>query len=198
MFVELLPLLRNRTVLLTLSHLDGDTIRVNVIPKLNKEEEAKHSDAGAAVTAALTVALKIDATAAELDAEFPEALVKYVGRQLGLKAAVEEMQKDTKAAEDAAKEASKAAIAAAKKKGTPTIGNKAATATTFPGAPVHEKAPEPLPPPSLFDAIAAEESAANPEAPAPIPEAVDAATSNEEDDEVTEPVEDEENAVAAP
>jgi PRTRC genetic system protein E len=79
MFKELGPLLRQRTVVLILTRLENDTIRVNVIPrKLNESEND-----------ALATPLSVAGTAEELDAELPSALVQFVGAHLELKNTLE-------------------------------------------------------------------------------------------------------------
>ena len=62
MFAELLPILKNRPVMLTLALVGDNAIRVNVIPK-----RLKDSDAG---DDALTTPLTVTGTADELDREF--------------------------------------------------------------------------------------------------------------------------------
>src|ERR1700735_2821239 len=62
MFVELLPILKNRSVMLTLALVNDKAIRVNVIPKRLME-----SDSG---DDALTTPLTVTGTPDELDREF--------------------------------------------------------------------------------------------------------------------------------
>lgn len=69
MFVELLPILRNRSVMLTLALVNDKAIRVNVIPKRLKE-----SDSG---DDALTTPLTVTGTPDELDREFAGQLVGF-------------------------------------------------------------------------------------------------------------------------
>jgi PRTRC genetic system protein E len=57
MFKELAPLLRQRSVLLSLTRLEDDTIRVNVFPKKLADGENE----------ALTTPLSVTGTAEELD-----------------------------------------------------------------------------------------------------------------------------------
>ena len=102
MFKELGPLLRQRTVVLILTRLEDDTIRVNVIPrKLNESEND-----------ALTTPLSVAGTADELDAELPSALVRFVGAHLELRNTLE-------TAKDQMAVAAKAAKAEARSKVTP-------------------------------------------------------------------------------
>jgi hypothetical protein len=69
MFKELAPLLRQRSVLLSLTRLEDDTIRVNIFPKKLADGENE----------ALTTPLSVTGTAEELDTQFPFALTEYVG-----------------------------------------------------------------------------------------------------------------------
>ena len=59
MFVELMPLLAGRTVMITVSRVDDRTLRVNVIPTKTNEDE----------NAALTTPLSYTGTPEELDGE---------------------------------------------------------------------------------------------------------------------------------
>jgi PRTRC genetic system protein E len=163
MFVELLPLLRNRTVSLSVAvPANGDSIVLTIMPKVTDEKAEEFGSIKEAAVKALSGALTLKAQSAEeLDAGLHQALLQYVGSQLTIEGSINEMVKTVKAAEEEAKEAAKAAVAAAKKKsGQATIGNKA---TSTSAAPVEEKKPEPPALPSLFDVVPAEEPAANPE-----------------------------------
>ena len=163
MFVELLPLLRNRTVSLSVAvPANGETIVLTIMPKVTDEKAEEFGPIKEAAVKALSGALTLTAqTAEELDAGLHQALLQYVGSQLTIEGSINEMVKTVKAAEEEAKEATKAAVAAAKKKsGQTTIGSKA---STTPAAPVEDRKPEPTTPPSLFDVVPAEEPAAKPE-----------------------------------
>ena len=72
MFVELEPILAERTLVLTVSTVSavpGGAIRMNVIPKCLKENDTAEK--------ALTTPLSITGTAAELDRELPAQLTNY-------------------------------------------------------------------------------------------------------------------------
>ena len=103
MFQQLVPLLRQRSVLLTVTSLEEDQIRVNVLPKKLAEGE----------NAALTTPMSFTGTAAELDAQLPDAIVSFVASHLELKntldRAKEEMAAAAKAAQDEARNKSKTA-----------------------------------------------------------------------------------------
>jgi PRTRC genetic system protein E len=75
MFQQLVPLLRQRSVLLTVTSLEDDQIRVNVIPKKLKEGE----------NSALTTPMSFTGTAAELDEQLPDSIVSFVASHLELK-----------------------------------------------------------------------------------------------------------------
>jgi PRTRC genetic system protein E len=107
MFQQLAPLLRQRSVLLTVTSLEEDQIRVNVLPKKLADGE----------NAALTTPMSFTGTAAELDAQLPDAIVGFVASHLELKntleRAKEEMAAAAKAAQDEARNKSKTAKKAA-------------------------------------------------------------------------------------
>ncbi len=93
MFKELGPLLRQRTVVMILTRLEDDTIRVNVIPrKLNESEND-----------ALTTPLSVAGTAEDLDNQLPSAMVQFVGAHLELKNTLETAKEQMAAAAKAAK-----------------------------------------------------------------------------------------------
>ena len=132
MFKELAPYLRQRAVLLTVTHLDDEQIRVNIVPQKLKDGE----------NAALTTPLTVSGSAEELDRELPATVINFVSAHLELKNTLEQ----AKAEMDAA---AKEAQAEARKK-SKTTGTKIETK-------VIEK-PERLPPqadppksPGLFD-----------------------------------------------
>jgi PRTRC genetic system protein E len=163
MFKELGPLLRQRTVVMILTRLEDDTIRVNVIPrKLNESEND-----------ALTTPLSVAGTAEELDAELPSALVQFVGAHLELKNTLESAKEQMAAA-------AKAARLEARSKVTP----KTAPVRTEPSAaetkkpadeapkPAESRKPEPARNASLFDIGPSPESA-------PLP-----ASNEDEEDEI--------------
>jgi PRTRC genetic system protein E len=161
MFVELLPLLRNRTVSISVAvPANDDNIVLTIVPKVTDEKAEECGSIKEAAVKALSGALTLTAQSAEeLDAGLHQALLQYVGSQLTIEGSINEMVKAVKAAEEEAKEAAKAAVAAAKKKTGQTVGSK----PTPPPAPVEEKKSEPMAPPSLFDVVLAEEPAEKPE-----------------------------------
>ncbi len=104
MFKELMPLLTQRVLVVTLSRVSVDEICVNVIPKPLKSPDQQ--DDGAA----LTTPLSATGTPKELDEQLPRQLVEFVEAHLGLsstlKSAKEQMDAAAKAASEAAKKSS--------------------------------------------------------------------------------------------
>jgi len=138
MFKELVPILRNRAVLMTATALDDDQIRVNVVPK--KMKDGDHD--------ALTTPLSVTGTAEELDAQLGPTLVGFVASHLQMKNALEkakiEMDTATKAAQAEARAKSKTPISKTPVKAEPAPAAAAAQS--------HEPAkPVPAKPASLFD-----------------------------------------------
>jgi len=97
MFSELMPLLAERTVLITVARESGTTIRATLVPKRNSESE----------NAALSTPLSFVGTSEELDRDFGRALAEYVEthQRVGstLAQAKAEMEAAAKAAQEEAK-----------------------------------------------------------------------------------------------
>jgi len=161
MFQQLVPLLRQRSVLLTVTLLEEDQVRVNVMPKKLADSE----------NTALTTPMSFTGTAEELDTQLPTALVSYVASHLDLKNTLEKAREEMAAAAKAAQEEAR----------TKSKGVKKASDTTAKAKPIEEKEAEkkegtkvPALPnlPGLFDAPAADRAAAR--APSgPMPSAID-------------------------
>jgi PRTRC genetic system protein E len=150
MFKELGPLLRQRTVVLILTRLEDDTIRINVIPrKLNESENE-----------ALTTPLSVAGTAEELDAQLPSALVQFVGAHLELTNTLETAKEQMAAA---AKIAKAEARSKAAPKTAPVPAEPAAAETKKPvdaaPKPAEPRKQEPARNASLFDIGPSRESA---------------------------------------
>jgi PRTRC genetic system protein E len=140
MFKELAPYLRQRAVLLTVTCLEEDQIRVNVIPKKLKDGE----------NAALTTPLSVTGTAEELDRDLPSTLVNFVSSHLQLKNSLEGAQTEMDAA-------AKTAQAEARAKKLPAKKERPKTETAKPVAavkPVEPAKPESSKTFGLFDAPA--------------------------------------------
>jgi PRTRC genetic system protein E len=139
MFSQLVPLLRQRSVLLTVTSLEDDQIRVNVIPKKLKEGEND----------ALTTPMSFTGTAVELDKQLPDAIVSFVASHLELKhilaRAKEEMDAAAKAAQEEARNK-------AKNNKKPVIEPAKKAEPTSKEEP--KKEPEPRRLPGLFDTAA--------------------------------------------
>ena len=103
MFKELAPYLRQRAVLLTVTHIEDDQIRVNVIPQKLKDGE----------NAALTTPLSVTGTAEELDRDLPSTLVNFVSSHLQLKTSLEKAQAEMDAAAKTAQAEARAKALAA-------------------------------------------------------------------------------------
>jgi PRTRC genetic system protein E len=132
MFQQLVPLLRQRSVLLTVTSLEEGQIRVNVMPKKLADGE----------NAALSTPMSFTGTAAELDAQLPDAIVSFVASHLELKntlsRAKDEMAAAAKAAQDEARNKSKTT-------------KKTAVAAEAPVKKDEQKLVEPPKAPNLFD-----------------------------------------------
>ena len=100
MFQELMPLLSQRVLILTLSRVSEQEVCVNVIPKPLKSDQPNDDTA-------LTTPLAVTGTPEELDAQPPKQLAEFVETHLGLfstlKSAKEQMDAAAKAARDTAK-----------------------------------------------------------------------------------------------
>ena len=138
MFKELVPILRNRAVLMTATALDDDQIRVNVVPK--KMKDGDHD--------ALTTPLSVTGTAEELDAQLAATLVGFVASHLQMKNALEkakcEMDAATKAAQAEARAKSKTPASKTPVKVEPAPAAVAAQSPEL-------AKPVPTKPASLFD-----------------------------------------------
>jgi PRTRC genetic system protein E len=170
MFKELAPYLRQRAVLLTITHLEDDQISVSVIPKKLKDGE----------NTALTTPLKITGTAEELDQDLPSSIVDFVAAHLQLKSTLDRAKAEMDAAGKAAQAEARAKKVPAKKESPKVDVAKAAA----PERPVEAAKPEPPKSFGLFDAPVTE---------SPVAEIVDEeeeilaeASANDDDDEEEE------------
>jgi PRTRC genetic system protein E len=124
MFTELMPLLRKRGLLLTISLVEGDTIRTTILPQKATETE----DNG------ITTPLAITGTAEELDRDLPQQMVEFVGAHLQLQSTLASAKADMDAAAKAAREEAR------KKTTKPVIPAKSAVPDT-PATPEAESEP---------------------------------------------------------
>jgi PRTRC genetic system protein E len=131
MFAELMPLLRKRDILFTVSLVEADTIRATVVPCKSSDSEDN----------AVTTPLAITGTADELDHQLPSQLVEFVGAHL-------QLQSTLSAAKAEIDMAAKAAREEARKKTTKPAVTSTAT------APRALEPPPPDPPPLFANQVA--------------------------------------------
>ena len=129
MFVELMPLLTSRTVLITVARVDDKTLRVNVIPHAKADENP-----------ALTTPLTYTGSPEELDTELGKHLAGYVEihQQTGstLAEAKSAMEAAAKAAQEEAKrKAEERKKASSKPSATSTTPFSASPASLTPAEP---------------------------------------------------------------
>jgi PRTRC genetic system protein E len=86
MFTELLPLVKDRTLMLIIARTGGETLRVNVIPQRKCAEEND------AAENAITSPLTITGTAEELDREFAKQIAAFRGSLDRLKSNLGEIE----------------------------------------------------------------------------------------------------------
>jgi PRTRC genetic system protein E len=124
-FVELMPLLAGRTVLITVAKVDDHTLRVNVIPTQAKADE----------NPALSTPLTFTGTPEELDAELGKHLAGYVQTHQQSTNTLAEAKATMEAAAKAAQEESKRK-AEERKKTTQKPSATATPASSTPAEPV--------------------------------------------------------------
>jgi PRTRC genetic system protein E len=139
MFKELAPYLRQRAVLLTVTHIEDDQIRVNVIPQKLKDGE----------NAALTTPLTVTGTADELDNDLPATLVNFVSAHLQLRNTLDRAKAEMDAAAKTAQAEARTKAKITAKKEPPKSETITPTDTPKPAQAVRE---EPSRTASLFDA----------------------------------------------
>jgi PRTRC genetic system protein E len=136
-FVQLTPLLADRTLMVIVSKVDDQHLTVSVVPKRMKDSE----------TSALSTPLCCTGTAEELDRDLPRHLQEFVDGHVTLSNNLAQIQREREEAEKAAREELK--------KKQKTVGNGGAKAKTPEAKPLEEEkaAPPPAQPPmmSLFD-----------------------------------------------
>ena len=125
MFVELMPLLAGRTVLITVAKVDDKTLRVNVIPHGKADENP-----------ALTTPLTYTGPPEELDAQLGKHLASYVQTHQQAASTLAEVKATLEAAAKVAQEEAKRKAEERKK----ATQKPSATATPAPSAPA-----EPVP-----------------------------------------------------
>jgi PRTRC genetic system protein E len=143
MFKELAPYLRQRAVLLTVTHIEEDQIRVNVIPQKLKDGE----------NAALTTPITVTGTAEELDRDLPPTLINFVSAHLQLRNTLDRAKSEMEAA---AKTAQAEARAKSKTPGTKVAPKPEPAKAAEAPKPTLQKPAEPARAASLFDVPAQE------------------------------------------
>src|ERR1035441_3705334 len=123
MFTELMPLLRKRRLLLTISLVEGDTIRATVIP-----QKASDTDDNA-----LPTPLAITGTAKELDRDLPQQLVEFTGSHIQLQSTLASAKAEMEAAAKAAREEARKKSAKPSSASRPTNPATPAAAPLPPG-----------------------------------------------------------------
>ena len=140
LFTQLLPLLAQRAVLITISKIEeGDRLQVNICPRQLKDGENQ----------ALTTPLSACGTATELDNELVTQVASFVAAQVGFHSNLSAIEKEMAEAERLAREEAK--------KKQKTVGNGGKKAD--PVAKQAEAEVKPEPPAqtlSLFDAPASD------------------------------------------
>jgi PRTRC genetic system protein E len=144
MFQELVPLLRQRSVLLTVTSLEDDQIRVNVIPKKLKEGENN----------ALATPMSFTGTALELDDQLANAIASFVASHLELKNTLARAKEEMDAAAKAVQEEVRNKAKNNQKPSSESAGKVDTAAEEE-----QKKEPEPPRTPGLFDHPAAPQPA---------------------------------------
>lgn len=144
MFQELMPLLAQRTLVLMVSRINADEIRVNVIPQRAKPADTDQNDA-------LLTPLSLSGTPKELDEALAVQLVEFVGAHLGLsstlKGVKEQMDAAAKAAREVARKSTAGKMATSPAKPIPAAENVATAARAG------SIAPDPAPPAQLSGSL---------------------------------------------
>jgi PRTRC genetic system protein E len=138
MFKELVPILRDRAVLLTVTLVENDQIRVNIVPKKLKDGDND----------ALTIPLSVTGTAEELDSELSSTIIGFVGSHLQMKISLEKAKAEMDAASKAAQAEARSKSKTVGKKDPPKKEATQCAATAKPTEPVK---PAPLKTACLFD-----------------------------------------------
>ena len=119
MFTELLPLLKLRSLTITVASVEGEQIRVNVVPharpedkRTNEQINYSHKSEVAPVPEealkALTTPVSITGTAEEIDEKFPGILTNYVDSHTGLQTSLDQASSEISTAVKAIDERNKA------------------------------------------------------------------------------------------
>jgi len=124
-FIELMPLLAGRTVMITVARVDDRTLRVNVIPTKTSESE----------NAALTTPLSYTGTPEELDRELGKQVAGYVEAHQQLGSTLAQVKAEMDAASKAEQEEAKRKAAERSKKASDGKTEKVPAPVTQPTSP---------------------------------------------------------------
>ena len=141
MFKELVPVLRDRAVLLTVTLVDPDQIRVNIVPKKLKDGDND----------ALTTPLSVTGTAEDLDAELSTTIVSFVGSHLQMRNTLEKAKAEMDAASKAAQAEARAKSKTPVKTALPNTEVTQYVPTAKAAKPAEPAKPAPQKSASLFD-----------------------------------------------
>ncbi len=178
MLKELAPLLSKRSLILTITSVADERIRVTITPRPTGKDDVKE----------LSQPFAVEGTAQELDTELPAAIVSYTAAHMTLENSLAQIKAGMDATLKEVKDEAAKKVADAKK--TAKVGTKT---PAVPAKAAEVKAPEP---PSLFDVAA---PAAEPPTPAPVATESEEADDDEEEeaDQGTETPETEVTEIAA-
>ena len=105
MFRELSPLLTKRSLILTVTSVGDERIRVTITPRPTTRDESKE----------LAQPFTVEGTAEELDTELPQAIVGYTAEHMTLQRSLEQVKANMEAALKEAKDEAAKKVADAKK-----------------------------------------------------------------------------------
>jgi PRTRC genetic system protein E len=157
MFIELMPLLAERTVLITVAQESDTTVRATVIPKRAREGE----------NVALATPLSFVGTPAELDLNLGHTLAEYVETHQRVGSTLAQAKAEMEAAAKAAQEEAKRKADEKRKAKSPTAA--AAAAPSAQPAASAGRDPAPGVTSGLFDAVPAEPGSSQQQPPPPQP-----------------------------
>lgn len=177
MFRELSPLLTKRSLILTVTSIGDERIRVTITPRPTDKEEARE----------IIQPLAVEGTAAELDTELASALVSYTAEHLTLTRSIEQVKASMEAALKEVKDEAAKKVADARK------GSKQSSTKPSP-AEAKSEVKKPAAP-SLFDgasnapSVASAAAAASPAADESEEDGSDESEDGEDEEgELNEPV----------
>jgi len=104
MFKELSPLLTKRSLVLTLTSIGDERIRVTITPRPTSKDEAKE----------LAQPFAVEGTAEELDTELPQSILSYTAEHLTLERSLQQVKANMEAALKEAKDEAAKRVADAK------------------------------------------------------------------------------------